>query len=436
MTGLNYANAAPFRRASGAAPPRPPEVDILIWVATVLLSTVAALLILGLTGFLVGLVLVPILGAATPIVVILLLILLAAMMEALRRRRAGLVIAYLEQATRLNLPLPAMLRAAEHSERGQTRRALRRMRIELEAGMSVHDAVAVALPGVKPRTLGLLGSAERSGRLPFALERLSRDAATRVQGRPGGELYLRWYPATLALVTATIVTTVCLFVMPKFFEIFDDFDLPLPWQTVALARVWEVLMVPVVVIVGLATLLYVGRVLATILAPRLIPRGPVRWVQDQLAWRLPVIGGVTRWRALADACHVMADALDAGHPFDYAVTEASRSGTNAVLAERLAVWADHTRGGQPVVDGAARAKMPAMMVGLLRTAGGADVADVLRFLARYYDSRFGRASVMLNAALVPSLSLVAGAVVGSIIVALFLPLIRMIDHLSGVIWNM
>jgi type IV pilus assembly protein PilC len=299
----------------------------------------------------------------------------------------------------------------------------------------VRDAVAAGLPGISPRTLGLIGSAERSGRLPFALNRVARDAAYRFDGRPGAELYLRWYPATLALVTSVIVTAVCVFVMPKFFAIFDDFGLELPRVTVLMAEVWEVIAIPLAIVVGLTTLMYVGRMLATILAPRLVPRGPVRWAIDQLKWRTPVLAGVTRWRALADVCHVMADALEAGHPLDYAVTEASRSGTNVVLAERLSEWADHTRAGQPPVEGAKRANMPAMLVGLLRTSAGADLADVLRFLARYYDGRFARSSVMLNAALVPVLSLVAGLIVGLIVLSLFLPLVQMIDHLSGMIPN-
>ena len=430
-----YSNLRHTRRAPRGEAPRPPAHDVLIWASLVLAWTFLALLILAGVGFLVGLVIVPALGAGTPLVIILLLVLLVGLLSALRRRRSGTVMAYLDQATRLNLPLPAMLHAAERSEKWQTARALRRVRVELEGGLSVRDAVALALPGINPRTLGLIGSAERSGRLPTALDRIARDATFRFDGRPGGELYLRWYPATLALVTATIVTVVCVFVMPKFFDIFDDFDIELPALTVALARTWEIIMVPVVLLVALATLLYVGRVLATIFAPRLMPRGPVRWAIDQFKWRVPVAAGVTRWRSLADVCHVMADALEAGHPLEYAVTEASRSGTNVVLAERLAVWADHTRGGQPPVEGARRAKLPPMFVGLLRTSGGADLADVLRFLARYYDSRFARSSVMLNAALVPALSLVAGVIVGLIVLSLFLPLVRMIDHLSGIIWN-
>ena len=382
-------------------------------------------------GFVVGALLVPEMGAGAPLVVILLLVLAASMLSALRRRRGHAVLAYLEQATRLNLPIPAMLRAAEHSEGIRTAHTLRRLRAELEAGHSVHDALGEAVRGLPPRTVGLIGSAERSGRLPDALARLAREGVTRFSGgRPGTELFLRWYPPTVILLVGFVVSCVYVFVLPKFFEIFNDFSIELPPLTLLLAHTWEVLSWPLMIVVLLATLLYVGRMLASIFAPSAWAHGPVRWLTDRLAWHVPGVRGVTRWRGYADVCYVLADALQAGHPIDWALAEASRSGVNGVLAEQLAVWGDHARAGEPIAEGAREAGMPFLMTGLLRTAGGADLPDLFRFLARYYDSRFARSTVVLQAALVPAMSLALGALVGFIVLALFLPLIRLADALS------
>ena len=367
---------------------------------------------------------------------LLLLVLIGALMAALRRRRAHAVLAYLEQAVRLNLPLPAMLRAAERSERGGVARAVRRLRVELEGGQSVHDALVSALPGAPPRAIGLVGAAERSGRLPQALERLGHEAVTRFAGRPGAELFLRWYPPTLALVMGLIITCVYVFVIPKYMAIFQDFKLELPRPTILLIRTWEYAAAPLVIVVVVATLLYVGRLVTAIFLPRSTGVGPFRWIIDRMAWGAPAVAGLTRWRALADMCHVMADALEAGHTFERALTEASRSGTNDVLAERLGVWSDHARAGLSAAEGARRAGMPPLIVGLLRTASGADHVDLLRFLARYYDGRFARSAVVLQAALVPALTIAMGAVVGAVVFCLFLPLIGLVDSLNETIWRL
>ena len=423
-----------------ARPPRTPEEhlwDVTLWVLKILAWAVVGLGLMVALGFFVGLAIVPVLGAGTPFALILLLVLAVSLLTAFRRRRTHAVIAYLEQATRLNLPLPAMLRAAEDSEGMHTARALRALRVELESGQSVHDALASAIPGIPPRTVGLVGSAERAGRLPHGLARLSRDALTHFGGRPpGAELYLRWYPPTVILMVGLIVTMVYVFVLPKFFDIYQDFRIELPWETVLLKQTWDYVAWPLAVVVIGATLVYVGRMLATIFVPSTLAHGPLRWLTQRLAWHVPGARGVTRWRGYADTCYVMADALEAGHPLDWALAEASRSGTNVVLADQLAVWGDHARAGEPAAEGARKAGMPALMVGLLRTAGGADLPDLFRFLARYYDGRFARSTVVLQASLVPAMSLLMGAVVGFIVVALFLPLVRLVNHLSEIIWRM
>ncbi len=428
----NFAAPPPARTPLAAR-----DSNFAVWLAMLIAWCVLAAAVLGGMSFFIGVVLLPPLGPGTPFVVLVLLILLAALLNALRRRRRSTVITYLEQATRLNLPLPAILRAAERSESRGTARALRRLRLELEAGQSVHNALAYAVPGTPLRILGLVGSGERSGGLPRTLSRLTREAATRFEGAPGRDLYLRWYPLTLALVVGAVVSAISVFVMPKFEEIFIDFHLELPRSTRLLMDAWQFIAIPLGVVLGLIMLVYVARLLAVIFAPESHARGPLRWGVDRVKWYVPVIAGPTRWRALGDVCHVLADAMESGHPLDWALVEASRSGTNDVLAERLALWADEVRGGQPAADAASRAAMPPLLVGMFRTgiSGGADPAQVFRFLARYYDGRFARASVILQAALVPGMALGMGAVVCSIIYSLYVPLIRLIEQVSSTIWS-
>jgi type II secretory pathway component PulF len=75
--------------------------------------------------------------------------------------------------------------------------------------------------------------------------------------------------------------------------------------------------------------------------------------------------------------------------------------------------------------------MPALLVGLLAAApAGDDVPRVLRFLARYHESRFSRSAELLRAVLVPGLALTFGTIVACLALAAYLPMIRLIDSLS------
>jgi type IV pilus assembly protein PilC len=424
--------------------------ELAMWLARLAAFAVAALLLIGLIYVTAAFVLgradddtLSNFGAAAarsvgPVCAwVLFLVLILALLTGLRRRRDNAVLAYLQQATALNLPLPAMLRAAERAESFGTARALLRLRLELEGGQSVRDAVAVALPAMPARTIGLVGAAERSGRLAQALSRLTREGVARFGGgRPGTDLYLRWYPPTIGLVLALVVALLYVFVMPKYFELLRDFNIAIPPLTLFVRDTWNLVAWPLTICVVVAVLLYVGRMLAAIFAPASVVRGgPVSDALGVLSWYAPALGGMTRWRSLADACHVIADALEAGHPLDRALVEASRTGTNAVMASRLADWADLARAGMPAAEGARRAAMPPLLAGLLRTVTGGEIVDVFRFLARYYDSRFARTAVLLHAAMVPAMTILMGVVVAVVARSLFDPLIALLDELSKVTWS-
>jgi type II secretory pathway component PulF len=353
----------------------------------------------------------------------------AALWEIAQRHRSSAILAYLEQATRLNLPLPALLRSAEQSEHGATREAINRVRTHLECGETIHDAVATALPALPSRTLGLIGSAERTGRLPQMLCRLMRRRHANAAPSNGASLYLQWYPLMLAGVIVLVVSAISVLVLPKLFQLFEESGVAPPWQTTILSQAGHLFIHPIVLTAAVAALL-ICVVFAFIgLLPSSIARELLHGLRDWLKWYIPGSAGTTRWRALADACEVMADAMEVGRPLDWAATEASRSGTNRVLAERFAVWADHVRAGTPAIEGARRANMPPLLVGLLRTGAGVEMPALLRFLARYYESRFARSRIVIEALLVPSVAIVMGGVVVCIVYSMFVALMQLVDTL-------
>ena len=59
-----------------------------------------------------------------------------------------------------------------------------------------------------------------------------------------------------------------------------------------------------------------------------------------------------------------------------------------------------------------------------------DIAQVLRFLGRYYSTRFSRAVALLQASVVPLIALVMGSLVAWLALSVFLPLVRLIDRLA------
>src|SRR5580658_4693247 len=91
-----------------------------------------------------------------------------------RAAPAPKVLSYLEQAVRLNLPLPGMLAAAAAGAQGATRNRLLALRNLLEQGVSLDIALAAVLPEISPSVGNRIAVAARGGRLESALRRINR----------------------------------------------------------------------------------------------------------------------------------------------------------------------------------------------------------------------------------------------------------------------
>jgi type II secretory pathway component PulF len=362
----------------------------------------------------------------SPPIVILLLAVTVRVVRAIRHRHGMMVLTYLEQAARLNLPLPRMLAAAQQAEPRRLRERLGRLRQFLEEGYPIGDALDEAVPEIPRRAVAIAGAAERVGQLPQALGRLLAEERARAGADGSAMPFYHAYPVMMLVMVVGVLGMILVFIIPKFEQIFRDFGLPLPPVTRFVVEVGRDFG-PLVLLVGVALLIgYLGRWLWDITHPR---RPLELRFLGRLVWYLPVAHGVARDRGLADACELLADALAAGSPADRALNEAASLRTNVVLRGRLEEWADLVASGVPLADAARSAGMPALLVGMLATARASDdAADVFAFLGRYYRARFSRTATLLEAAVVPAVSIGFGLVVGLICMGLFVPLVRLADQ--------
>jgi type II secretory pathway component PulF len=374
-------------------------------------------------------------AGASPVLGALLLISLAMFVRGVRRSRAVAALNYVEQAVRLNLPLPQMIQAAEAGERGGLRRRLVQLRQNLEDGHPVWASLDDALPALPPRALSLVAAAERNGRLASTLARLVRDLRRTPQRDPSRAILLRWYPAMLLLTLTLALGGFSVFVLPKYMDIFRDFGLELPALTRMIGGLWMYVLAPVGAVAALVTLLAMGRMVAETVAPLWgrVNFGPLGDLPGLLAWWTPVARGVTRGRGLADVCHVLADASAAGRPMHAALRDAARLNVNVVLRRQVQRWGEAVEQGTPFAEAAREAGMPRLVVGMLATTsarGAADAAGTFEFLARYYDGHFSRAAALLEASLVPAMVFVFAFLVGSAALGLFLPMIKLMNRVG------
>jgi type II secretory pathway component PulF len=370
-------------------------------------------------------------SAMTPFIALLLVLALAMVVRAVRRRQALLAVNYLEQAVRQNLPIPLMLGAAEQTETGGLRWRLGKLRTQIERGKSVSTALAITMPGTSPRTLGLIESGERLGRLGPILTRIvRRPPIIRDDRDPTRTIYLRWYPLVMTMTLAMAGIIIVTYVIPKYKDLLHDFGIPLPPITAFIADAFVTVIPVLAVVMTIIFALVLGRTVASIFPPAAPPFDLWKWIADRVAWITPIWRGVTRNRGLADVCQVVADALDVGQPVDRALFEAAAASTNSILRRRILTWAQTVTSGVPLPDAARQAGLPALVSNMFRTAHGPDGAhDVFLFLARYYDSRHSAAAALLQGAAIPVMVGVFGTIVAILGLGMFMPLIELMKRI-------
>jgi MSHA biogenesis protein MshG len=375
-----------------------------------------------------------------PAFVAFLVFMAAQLIHTVRRRRASLVLGYVDQAVRLDLPLSPMMLAAAQSETGNTRRRLLQLHEELDRGGGLEDALHRAVPEIRPADLRAIGAALRLGRLPHMLRRLARpDQRTLGPASDITPFYRVYLVIFLLMALATGGVMIPIAVLPKFEKLLHDFRQPPPWTTGWMIHLvhqsYGFVGVPVFILIGLLALAPLGPYLAHLFFPTRQDPPFGGLVRDQLIWWTPVLHGDVRDRGLADLCDFIADSADAGRPLDQALRNAQQTQANAVMRWRVAQWADAIERGQSLHDAARAAHMPPLVVGMLAAVRSLDdLGDVFAFLARYYEFRFSRRRELLRALHVPFVVAIMGVIVLLIALSIFQPMILLIQatmHFGG-----
>jgi type IV pilus assembly protein PilC len=149
------------------------------------------------------------------------------------------------------------------------------------------------------------------------------------------------------------------------------------------------------------------------------------WIADRLPW----IGTTRLHQALAEVLDFTAEAVESGRPIGHSLAEAFEISDNSFLRRKMNRWALELSRGQSLADSARISGMPALVCGMIATGmQTSDLAPVFRFLGRYYATRFSRTITMLEAAILPLLAIGMGSLVGWMALSVFLPIIKMSDH--------
>jgi len=158
-----------------------------------------------------------------------------------------------------------------------------------------------------------------------------------------------------------------------------------------------------------------------------------RWAFDQMKLVLPAAGAVFRKAAISRFARTLGTLMSNGVPILQALTIVRETAGNVAVGRLLSTVHDHVKEGDPIAPTLkASAIFPAMVAGMVDVGEqtGA-LPEMLMKVADNYDDEVDNAVGAMTALLEPIMIVFLAVVVGSIVIAIFLPLIFVTTQVDG-----
>jgi type IV pilus assembly protein PilC len=227
------------------------------------------------------------------------------------------------------------------------------------------------------------------------------------------------------LALCFVITFIAIYVLPKFEEVFKDFGTRLPLITELLISasrtVGQMAFAAAVVVVVLLGLWWA-----------LHATGRGGGLRDKIGLRLPLVGPVLKRSLLSRWCDAVRLGVHGGMDLPRAMRTAADAVGSPLLTRDVEMLVKRAEAGQPLDQGERPALVPATVLAAVELSARQGVlAEVLATLADMYQQQ-ARAKVgLIPAILTPTLLLLMTATIGFVIVALFAPLVTLIQAVSG-----
>ena len=157
------------------------------------------------------------------------------------------------------------------------------------------------------------------------------------------------------------------------------------------------------------------------------------YVFDVLKLKMPVTGTLTQRSAVSKFTRTLGTLLSSGVPILQSLTITRDTTGNRVLTEAIQNVHDSVKEGESMTQPLSQCKVfPPMVVSMVEVGEetGA-LADMLTRIANTYDDEVDNAVAGMTAAIEPALIIVLAVVVGTIVIAMFLPMVKIIGSVSG-----
>lgn len=316
----------------------------------------------------------------------------------------------------------------EQQKSGTLKTVLRSVAEDIEGGSTLSEACSKHPKAFNRLYVNMVAAGETGGVLDVILQRLAEfmEKAEKLKRKIIGAMI---YPAVVVTFAMGIVVGIMIVVIPKFKEIFKDFDVTLPDVTLVLMGTsdWVVHGTPP----GWAVIVFSPFALFFIFKLVRSSKGG-RYVVDFVGLKIPVFGTLLQKSSVARFTRTLGTLISAGVPILEAILITRETAGNEVYSRAMEKVHDSIREGESfaaplratgVCDG-----LVTNMIDVGEETGELD--KMLLKIADNYEEEMDVAVASLVSLLEPLMVVLLGSIVGFIVIALFLPLVKLIESVA------
>ena len=323
------------------------------------------------------------------------------------------------------LPILRSLRILEgQCKPGPLKSSLQGVIEDVESGSTLSEAMSKQPKAFDNLYVNMVKAGEAGGALEVILQRLAefKERAESLKRKVKGAMI---YPCAVITVATLIVGFIMYYIIPKFKKIFDDFGTELPGMTVLLINISD----------SVVNYWYLGPAapFALWLMLKIIKKNKTgAYVVDWISLRIPLLGMIFKKAIVARTCRTLGTLIASGVPILEALSITRDTAGNTVFYKSYEHIIAAIREGEtmavPLRETRTVDEMVVNMVDVGEETGALD--NMLYKVADVYDEEVGVLVEGLVNLLEPLMVVCLGLIVGFIVIALFMPLIKLLNDLS------
>ena len=296
----------------------------------------------------------------------------------------------------------------------------------IEGGSTFSEALAQHPRIFNDLYVNMVKAGELGGVLEVVLTRLAefQEKAQKIKNKVVAAMV---YPLIVLILAVGILTFLLVFIVPRFEAIFHDMlgDKPLPGITIFVIGVsgfvqnhWAILL---------------GALVALVLGHKFVARTRTgQNILDRIKLRAPLFGDLIRKTAISRFSRTLGTLVTSGVPILQALTITRETAGNSVIARAISQVHDSVKEGEsirsPLESSRAFPPMVISMIDVGEETG--QLPEMLLKIAEVYDDEVDNSVAALTSLLEPMMIVFLALVVGTIVIALFMPLISIISGLQ------